>query len=343
MKIIGTSLSSTSTTYYTFSRTIKLMPLFLLLVSFLLVGNCAAGEPAGGDNKIMLEDFSSSSGHTWNQVNDPVMGGKSIESFQKMIKGEDSIGKFAGHVAIVPFLQAPGFIKAETSTEGEEWPDISSCVGLEVTLQSYTEYNGLRLSFGKNHPDDAMPYTYGYKADLKLPSESSGSIVSVIQIPFTNFTNKWDASTGNAVITCQENKELCPDHETLSQNLYSIAIWGEGVEGDIELDLYSIQAYGCGSSSTITSTNNESNNDKEIIIDEYETLIEDIVDPLEEEGKKKSNTKHKNNKMIILVGIIIAAFYIGTIVQSKAFTKDPRRIISVMDYDTLGDKEMQLV
>jgi len=52
MKIIGTSLSSTSTTNYTFCRRIRLMPFFLLLVSFLLVGNCAAVKLAvAGDDK----------------------------------------------------------------------------------------------------------------------------------------------------------------------------------------------------------------------------------------------------------------------------------------------------
>ena len=98
-----------------------------------------------------------------------------------MIKGQDSISKFAGHIAIVPFLQAPGFIKAKISTEGEKWPDISSCVGLEVTLQFYTQYNGLRINLSKNYFNNAMPYTFGYKAKLKPSSKSSGIIVSVIQ------------------------------------------------------------------------------------------------------------------------------------------------------------------
>ena len=44
-------------------------------------------------------------------MNNPVMGGKLIGRFQKMIKGEDSTGKFAGHVAIVPFLQASGLAR----------------------------------------------------------------------------------------------------------------------------------------------------------------------------------------------------------------------------------------
>jgi len=366
MKIIRT-LSSLSNNSLPISKTMNLMLLSFLSLSSLL-GSCNA-ETEGIDDKIMLEDFSYSSGHSWTQMNDPVMGGKSTGKFKKTMKGEDYVGSFVGHVADVPFLKAPGFIKAETS-KGESWPDISSCKGIEFALESHTDYDGLRVSFGENHPDDAMPYTYGYKADLKVPMKSSSS-VSVVQIPFTDFTDKWDAATGNAITTCEENREFCPDKKTLSNKLYSIAIWGEGVEGGVEVDLYSIQAYGCSSSSstiaittttssiaTTTTTNSNSNQGKKEFIDEYEFFVEeipsseveDIASP-KAEYKASSTTedyqvmnKTKKNKMLFIFGFIVAAFYVGSVVRSKGFMmRDQRRMISVMDYDSLADKEIQLV
>merc|ERR1711862_647018 len=65
-----------------------------------------------------------------------------------------------------------------------------------------------------------------------------------IRLPFESFTDKWDAGTGEAVVTCAENKEYCPDANDKA-NLYSIAVWGEGVEGEVDLQIQSIAAYGC--------------------------------------------------------------------------------------------------
>eukprot|EP00547_Thalassionema_nitzschioides_P012015 CAMPEP_0194261398 /NCGR_PEP_ID=MMETSP0158-20130606/46006_1 /TAXON_ID=33649 /ORGANISM="Thalassionema nitzschioides, Strain L26-B" /LENGTH=508 /DNA_ID=CAMNT_0039001519 /DNA_START=14 /DNA_END=1540 /DNA_ORIENTATION=+ len=215
-----------------------------------LLGPHAAAVTTNAD-VIVLQDFSSSSSHhMWEEMNDPVMGGRSTGTFSI----QDGKGHFQGNVAVVPFLQAPGFIKAETK-KGESWPNVSTCQGLQITLHSSVDYQGYRVSFGRNRPPDAFPYTYGYKADLKIPAPSDDNDGFVtVSLPFSQFTDKWDAATGDGIVTCEEDSQYCPDQATL-QNLYSIAVWGEGVEGTVDLQLRTIAAYGCASTDIPTNTN----------------------------------------------------------------------------------------
>ena len=187
---------------------------------------------------ILLEDFSNPQ-HSWVQMNDPVMGGKSTGSFYL----DNGIGVMNGKVAIVPFLQGPGFIKAETEA-GEAWPDISSCTSMKLTARGLTDYDGYRISFGKNKPPGGFMFIYGYKADFFLPQVSTSSEFVDIVIPFTSFSYDWDPATGDQITTCSEDESNCPDIDTL-KDLYSIAIWGEGVKGDVHLEIQSISATGC--------------------------------------------------------------------------------------------------
>lgn len=182
-------------------------------------------------------------------MNDSVMGGDSTGTFEV----EDSAGVMDGHVAIVPFLKAPGFIKAET-TAGETWPDISSCTGLRLSVRTTDEYTGYRVSFGHQKPPNGFPYSYGYKTDLHVPSGSSTDTeMEDVVLNFKSFSYDWDAATGDQKTTCAENSDNCPSEEAL-QDIYSIALWAEGAEGDARLEVGSIHAVGCDS-----SRNNNSN------------------------------------------------------------------------------------
>merc|ERR1712176_1116194 len=149
-------------------------------------------------------------------------------------------GIMEGYVAIVPFLQGPGFIQAETTPYDAPWPDISSCTSLKLNVMSGTDYDGYRVSFGKNKPPDAFPFIYGYKADMFPPA---GEAVEIV-IPFNDFSYDWDPATGNQITTCEQDSSNCPDEATL-KDLYSIAIWGEGVAGPVYLEIQSIYATGC--------------------------------------------------------------------------------------------------
>merc|ERR1719340_35682 len=71
-------------------------------------------EPLGVEaGAITLATFGESDAtyRTWKQQNDPVMGGASTGSFSVT----DGIGTMEGTCALIPRLQAPGFIKTSTS------------------------------------------------------------------------------------------------------------------------------------------------------------------------------------------------------------------------------------
>eukprot|EP00536_Pseudo-nitzschia_multiseries_P015361 jgi/Psemu1/327873/estExt_fgenesh1_pg.C_8680004 len=223
---------------------------------------CGGDERFGCGELIMLEDFAAPR-HTWEEMNDPVMGGKSTGSF--VVDTDQKLGVFHGSVEIVSFLRAPGFIKAETAA-GESWPDVSACEGLQLIARSSTpDYRGFRLSFGHKRPPHSFPYIYGFKTDVHL-----------VKLPFDSFTDKWDAGTGDAIVTCKENKEYCPDAASL-KDLYSIAVWGEGVEGEVDLQIQSISAYGCKSA---TSAADAADGDGTDGVDSI--TIEDFSDPVHE-------------------------------------------------------------
>merc|ERR1712166_1420212 len=70
-------------------------------------------------------------------------------------------------------------------------------------------------------------------------------------IPFDMFSVEWDEATGDQKITCAEDPSVCPDMDTL-EDMETIAIWGEGVGGKLNLYIKSISAVGCSSSSSST-------------------------------------------------------------------------------------------
>ena len=202
-------------------------------------------QPSLAENnadRILLESFDQPL-HTWEEMNDPVMGGKSRGTFTI----QDGIGKFEGEVVDVPFLHAPGFIQVRTQQSTKRYPDVSSCTGLEIVakqrLDSNNEegYQGYRISFGNAHAPGGKYFAYGYKSNLKgVPSDDFGAVT----IPFGEFTDFWDDATGDAIHTCLEDQLYCPDEMTL-KNMGRMAIWGEGVAGNVSLEIKSITAVGC--------------------------------------------------------------------------------------------------
>eukprot|EP00525_Craspedostauros_australis_P002636 CAMPEP_0198109870 /NCGR_PEP_ID=MMETSP1442-20131203/1908_1 /TAXON_ID= /ORGANISM="Craspedostauros australis, Strain CCMP3328" /LENGTH=229 /DNA_ID=CAMNT_0043765703 /DNA_START=143 /DNA_END=832 /DNA_ORIENTATION=+ len=188
-------------------------------------------------DEILLEDFANPM-HTWKQMNDPVMGGKSTGSFTI----EDGVGKFVGKVVDVPFLHAPGFIQART-IDNEIFPDVSGCSGLSFLIKSNVDYAGYRVSFGKDKPPHGRMHAFGYKSDLaNYPSGDFGEVV----FAFSDFTDYWDDATGDAIVTCAQDSQYCPSTKAL-MNLKTMAVWGEGVAGDVSLDIKTIKAVGCAS------------------------------------------------------------------------------------------------
>jgi hypothetical protein len=187
-------------------------------------------------SEIILESFDNPR-HKWEQMNDPVMGGKSTGTFTI----QDGLGIFDGEVVDVPFLHAPGFIQARTKRGVHTFfPDVSSCTALQLELKSNEPYSGYRVSFGNAHAPGGKRFAFGYKADLDAPVAEFGKVV----IKFDDFTDFWDDATGDAIHTCHENPVYCPDEFSL-KDMKSLIVWAEGVAGKVHLEIKSISAIGC--------------------------------------------------------------------------------------------------
>ena len=183
-------------------------------------------------NEIILESFANPA-HLWFAKNDPVMGGQSYSS----VSIKDGLGIFDGEVIDVPFLHAPGFV----IMRGEgQYPDVSSCDSLRLTARSKEAYSGYKIGFGKKTVPGNR-HGWGFKADFNPPV---GSDMGNIDIPFRDFTVRWNEVTGNSVVSCEEEESFCPDIETL-QDMKTISVWGEGVNGKVHLEIESISAIGC--------------------------------------------------------------------------------------------------
>lgn len=195
---------------------------------------------------ILLEDFQNPV-NTWTTLNDPVMGGKSHSDLT--IDQENGIARFTGECAIVPSLQAPGFITMETGSQffdkPSKFPDVSSCSGFAMELKTNVEYSGYRFSFGKAHAQGGR-FAYGYKAPILQEEDQIpvGEFVT-ITIPFDQFSDRWDDATGDIITPCNDdNPQFCPSTQWL-QRMETMSFWGEGVEGTIDLEIKTISAFEC--------------------------------------------------------------------------------------------------
>ena len=79
-------------------------------------GVCEA-QQATSPSTISLATFDGAKGTTqqWRAVNDPVMGGQSVGTFN--VSAERKVGVWVGEVKIVPFLHAPGFCNIQAPTQ----------------------------------------------------------------------------------------------------------------------------------------------------------------------------------------------------------------------------------
>lgn len=194
---------------------------------------------------ILLEDFQNPT-NEWGTLNDPVMGGESYSELE--IDTTNGVAKFTGKCAIVPSLSAPGFITMETGANyGDKpgsFPDVSTCTGMRIEMKTNTEYEGYRVSFGKAHPIGNR-FAYGYKAPLLLDEDLPPvGEFGMVDVPFNEFSSKWDDGTGDIEVECSENPMYCPSQQWL-QSMETISFWGEGVEGMVDVEIKTISAYGC--------------------------------------------------------------------------------------------------
>merc|ERR1711908_58588 len=117
-----------------------------------------------------------------------------------------------------------------------EFPDISTCTGMRFETKTNTEYTGYRVSFGKAHPF-GNGFAYGYKAPLLLDEDLPPvGEFGTVDIPFTEFSDKWDDATGDIEVECADNPLYCPNKRWL-KSMETISFWGEGVEGMVDLEI----------------------------------------------------------------------------------------------------------
>lgn len=197
----------------------------------------------GVHSDILIASFDGAEATTqkWMEQNDPVMGGKSTGTFT--VDGTNKVGIFNGTCAIVPYLRAPGFVKV---TSNGVTPDVSSCDNLVLNVNSKTDYKGYRISFSNAKYPWGKFFAYGYKSNFQAPVGEFGDVI----LPFTGFSSHWDDGTGEPITTCAKDPKACPTKKIL-ENMRTLSIWAEGVEGDVHLEVKSIRASGCKSSDTV--------------------------------------------------------------------------------------------
>jgi hypothetical protein len=162
----------------------------------------AAAQPSAAIPLVTF-DGTPSTTHKFVELNDPVMGGRSVGTWTVGA----SHGTFNGSVVDVPSLSAPGFIKA--AADGK-YPDASAALdgALVLTVRSTTpSYAGFRVSFASRtmSPDYAcagggsIPLSRGcFKAPFAVPA---GADFVDVPIPFAAFSDLWSPSTGNQTKT----------------------------------------------------------------------------------------------------------------------------------------------
>jgi apolipoprotein D and lipocalin family protein len=202
-------------------------------------------QPLTAKSAANLVTFDGAEGttFTFQELNDPVMGGKSTGTWSL----GDGFGIFDGEVVDVPSLQAPGFIKAQASGS---FPDVSAFIDGSLVLSVRTtnpEYEGYRVTVvsGATSPSfscsagGSLPFSRGcYKEKFSVPA---GDDFVDVKIPFNTFSDKWSSATGEQTTTCADDADVCLTANKLAK-IQMVELWGEGAGGKVHLEVNSISA-----------------------------------------------------------------------------------------------------
>jgi hypothetical protein len=117
----------------------------------------------------------------WATVNDPVMGGGSVSTFEQ----RGAVGVWEGEVKVVPFLHAPGFCTLRT-TDDKVFPDCSN-----------TSYMTLKLTTGSGLPTADFTMQVGVRGVSTDGSVYEASLSDQYccgndcRVPWSAFVLKW--------------------------------------------------------------------------------------------------------------------------------------------------------
>lgn len=174
---------------------------------------------------------------TWHTENDPVMGGVSESTWHLGPSREDgnkTVGLWKGVTRIVPSLNAPGFTIAMTEQPPlvKQFPDISTTSGLALTLNNV---GGNVTSFKVAFCDSRLNLYRCQFGTFKASFELKPGGFKRVFVPFTKFSDKWDAATG------AHTKEDPPTAKSLA-SVSQVQLWVEGVAGPFSIEVERIEA-----------------------------------------------------------------------------------------------------
>ena len=96
-----------------------------------------------------------------------------------------------------------------------------------------------------NTDDDTYSVAAGDGVVSKWAVPTSQVEFGTVDLPFASFSSYWDEATGKTKVGCSEDDpEYCPTLSAL-RNIETISLWGEGVKGDVKLELKRIKVAGC--------------------------------------------------------------------------------------------------
>lgn len=188
---------------------------------------------------VDLVSFSDSSAN-WDALIDPVMGGQSVATATIV----DGAGVLDGEVKIVPALQAPGFITAQSDMT----VDASAAIDGELVMKvrsSTPDYTGFKVSFAASTINPTLACATGgssllgrgcFKSPFTVPA---GNDFTEIRIPLSEFSDKWDSATGELTTLCQDDASVCPSADKLNK-VQRVSIWGEGAAGQVHIEVQSV-------------------------------------------------------------------------------------------------------
>jgi apolipoprotein D and lipocalin family protein len=195
------------------------------------------------DGSLVTFDGTAATSFKFQELNDPVMGGRSTGTWSL----GDGFGILDGEVVDVPSLKAPGFIKA--AADGT-FPDISAFIGGSLVLSVRTstpDYAGYHVTFVSGAASasyscaggGSLPFSRGcFKQKFSVPA---GSDFVEVKLPFNNFSDKWSSATGEHTTECAQDQDVCPTAAKLS-SIQRVEFWGEGAAGKLHLEVKSVFA-----------------------------------------------------------------------------------------------------
>jgi hypothetical protein len=194
------------------------------------------------------------------------MGGSSTGNFSVVQAGQQSHALFMGDVKNVSFLHAPGYCRITTIFPGGHTVDASAYVdgALELIVKNGqssligSEYAGFKVAVSstkaaRHHGGHEL---FGmYKANFDMGKVSKimplGHGYDRVTIPFSSFSSDWSDFTGECATKdpdgyqhkcCETGQEdICPDEAGLG-HINGLSVWAEGVEGEFEIQVNSINA-----------------------------------------------------------------------------------------------------